>query len=107
MVTLPHNTIGQRWTQAYYKIMGIEEFIAMDQNDYVKIAVETANMLPEKKEKMREKIKSSAHKKLYRNDAGVQYWINAFLDIATRPRNYRWKHETELVRDGNALRKEL
>merc|ERR1712187_908300 len=42
IVTLPHKTIGQRWTQAYYKIIGVEDLIAFSAAEYVRLAVSIA-----------------------------------------------------------------
>lgn len=39
VITLPHKTIGQRWTQAYYRVMGIEDYIATSPDHYVELAV--------------------------------------------------------------------
>ena len=42
IVTLPHKYLGNRWTYAYYKLMGINDMIAKSPDNYVDIAVHIA-----------------------------------------------------------------
>lgn len=97
VVTLPHKTIGQRWTQAYYSMMGISDYVAADPAEYVDIAVKTGNLSPEAKGDARRRIMTAANEKLFRKEEGVQDWVNTFMDIASRPRQWRWADE-EYVR---------
>jgi len=90
IITLPHKTIGQRWTQAYYRMMGITEFIASNPDHYVKLAVSTATT---NSQEIRKRIMKSAHEKLYHVESGVSHWVKTLMDIATRPRRFRWKDE--------------
>ena len=85
VITLPYKTIGQRWTQAYYRMMGIEDYIASNPDHYAELAVNTAKKTSREKINIRKRIKRLAHEKLYRIEDGVKYWVQAFLDIATRP----------------------
>jgi predicted O-linked N-acetylglucosamine transferase (SPINDLY family) len=93
VITLPHKTVGQRWTQAYYRMMGIDDFIAKDHDEYVEIAVKHATSSSSYKAETRERIIKLAHEKLYKIEEGVQGWVDMFLDIATRPRTWRWQDE--------------
>lgn len=90
IVTFPGRTIGQRWTRAYYRVMGIVDFIANDPNDYVRIAVDVARMDDASKKELRNRIKSSAHEKLYRVDLHEK-WANAIIEMAEKPRHWHWK----------------
>ena len=96
IITLPHKTIGQRWTQAYYKMMGIDDYIARDTNHYAHLAVGAATLNPAAKTKVRERIKRLAHENLFRCKDGVFYWADMFIEVATRPRRWRWVDEKVL-----------
>lgn len=91
VITLPHKTIGQRWTQAYYKMMGITDFIATNPEEYVQIAVRTANLNKTEKQELRKRIYDAAYAKLYRNNDAAKLWADALLDIASKPRQWNWK----------------
>merc|ERR1719410_1393111 len=88
VITLPHKTIGQRWTYAYYRMMGIDDFIAKDPDEYVEIAVKHATSSSFNKHETRQRIIKLAHEKLYRVEQSVKGWEDMFLDIATRPRTW-------------------
>jgi len=90
IVTYPGRTIGQRWTQAYYQVIGITDLIAKDPNDYVKIAVEVANMNQTSKKELRDRIMTSAQEKLYRVDTHEK-WAEAIIEMAEKPRHWHWK----------------
>ena len=89
-ITYPGKTIGQRWTQAYYRVMGIVEFIAKDASDYVRIAVDLANKDEASKKELRDHILSLAHEKLYRVDSHIK-WAEAIIEMAEKPRHWHWK----------------
>ena len=91
VITLPHKTIGQRWTQAYYKRMGITDFIAKDPDDYARIAVQVGNRSKSDKKRLRKRIKDAAHSKLFRSHEGYPEWAAALIGMATRPRRWHWK----------------
>jgi len=93
IITLPHKTIGQRWTQAYYEMMGIDDYIARDTNHYAHLAVGAATLNPDAKIKVRERIKRLAHENLFRCTDGVISWADMFVEVATRPRRWRWVDE--------------
>ena len=97
IVNLPHRTVGQRFTQAYQRTIGMTDLIAQDLDDYVRIAVKVANMKPNEKAVLREKIRTSALEKLFDRDDAGELWGDAFIDIANRPRNWRWVDEKEEV----------
>ena len=90
VVTLPGKTIGQRWTQAYYTVMGISDFIAESADEYVAIAVREANASSEQKEKTRTRIKTAVHRKLFRETNAPKLWADAIVDAARRPTRWRW-----------------
>ena len=95
VVTIPHKTIGQRWTYAYYRMMGIDYFIANDVTEYVDIATRHALSDSSHKANVREMIIQLAHEKLYRIEDGVKGWEHILLDIATRPRHWHWTDEED------------
>ena len=82
VVTLPHKHIGERWTQAYLRIIGVEELIAVDEDDYVKIAVRTAGLPAAEAKWLRRRIKDAAHQRLFRSAAAAPAWAKLLLDIA-------------------------
>lgn len=90
IITLPHKTIGQRWTQAYYKMIGITEFIANDPDQYVQLAVEVATSSDEEKQAIRKRIREASHKNLYQRADCHSEWANALLALASRPRKWHW-----------------
>ena len=90
VVTLPGKTIGQRWTQAYYRVMKIKDFIAKNPSDYVKIAVRTANASPGAKTKTRERIAAAAQTRLYGRQSAAKLWGDAILKAAKKPTRWRY-----------------
>jgi len=90
VITYPGKTIGQRWTQAYYRTMGMLDFIAKDADDYVKIAVDVANLEDGDQMELRNRIRSLAQEKLYRVDSSEK-WAEAIIDMAERPRYWHWR----------------
>ena len=90
VITYPGKTIGQRWTQAYYRTMGMLDFIAKDADEYVKIAVDVANLEDGDKMELRNRIRSLAQEKLYRVDSSEK-WAEAIIDMAERPRYWHWR----------------
>jgi len=82
IVTLPHRALGQRWTQAYYKALGITDLIASTPDEYVSLAVDMANDKTKQKE-MRARIKANLHK-LFHNTNASRKWADLLLDIARR-----------------------
>merc|ERR1712194_307828 len=93
IVTLPHKTIGQRWTYAYYSLMDIYDFVAKNVDEYVEIATKHATSSSSHKAETRQRIMTRASEKLFRQEEGPKGWADMFLDIATRPRTWRWKDE--------------
>lgn len=90
IVTLPGKTLGQRWTQAYYRVLGILDFIAKDPTDYVRIAVRVANSSAAEKQAIRESIKNAATTKLFGNRGAAKLWADAIIDVARRPKYFYW-----------------
>merc|ERR1711862_350870 len=105
IVNLPHRTVGQRFTQAYQRTIGITDFIAKDVDDYVRLAVEVANMKPDEKAVLRERIRTSTLEKLLQREEAGELWGDALIDIAKRPRNWRWLDEK--VEESSQMRNEL
>ena len=91
IVTLPGKALGQRWTQAYYKVMGITKLIAKDANDYVRVAIATANASDAEKQALRASIKNAVFKKLYRNTKAAKLWADAILSVAYTPKRVQWR----------------
>eukprot|EP00940_MAST-03C_sp_MAST-3C-sp2_P001906 g1906.t1 len=97
VVTLPHRTIGQRWTQAYYRLMGeglYDELVAKDPNDYVRIATRVANLSPAQKRALRGRIRAAAKSKLYMSPHAAPAWANVLLKIGSTP-GWEWKDEND------------
>ena len=91
IVTLPGKALGQRWTQAYYKVMGITKLIAKDTVDYVRIAIEIANSSDTKKKELRASIKKAVHEKLYDNTKAAKLWADTILSVAYEPKRVQWR----------------
>ncbi len=79
IVTLPHKYLGSRWTQAYYKHMGITDLIAKNIDDYVDIAVNIATN-PKLQKELRENIKKNSYKIFHSKDAS-NAWANMFESV--------------------------
>lgn len=79
VVTLPAKYLGGRWSYAYYKIIGVEDLIANDKNDYVNIAVEIGTDKT-KRNLIKQKIKDNINKLFYSNEA-VNSWVNVLTTI--------------------------
>jgi predicted O-linked N-acetylglucosamine transferase (SPINDLY family) len=98
VITLPGKTIGQRWTQAYYRVMGIKDFIAKTANEYVQIAVKVANASDKQKSKTRARIKKAAHKKLFKNKDAPVLWGNTIMSALRKPKRWHWSDAEPLRR---------
>ena len=95
VVTLPGKTIGQRWTQAYYKVMGISDYIVDTADEYVSVATKFANADSETKRRARERIKTAYHKKLVANPKAPKLWGYAIFRAATAPTRWHWRNQVE------------
>lgn len=95
VVTLPGKTIGQRWTQAYYKVMGISDYIVDTADEYVSVATKFANADSETKRRARERIKTAYHKKLVANPKAPKLWGDAIFRAATAPTRWHWRNQVE------------
>ncbi|XP_022839387.1 Glycosyl transferase, family 1, partial [Ostreococcus tauri] len=95
VVTLPGKTIGQRWTQAYYKVMGISDYIVDTADEYVSVATKFANADSETKRRARERIKTAYHKKLVANPKAPKLWGDAIFRAATAPTRWHWRDQVE------------
>ena len=90
VITLPGKTIGQRWTQAYYRVMGIKDFIARTVDEYVRIAVKAANATDKQKSNTRARIKKALHKKLFKNADAPRLWGDAIMSALQKPKRWHW-----------------
>ena len=79
IITLPYKYLGSRWTQAYYKHIGITELIAKDENEYIDLALKVANDKSYAKD-LRKRIKNNVGKLFYSEDA-VKGWSDAFTKV--------------------------
>lgn len=82
IVTLPGKHLGERWTQAYYKLLGITDLIATDEDDYVRLAVRVARDKAFAAS-ISQRILESSHK-LYRNKKAGGVWTDMLLSIAKK-----------------------
>jgi predicted O-linked N-acetylglucosamine transferase (SPINDLY family) len=90
IITLPGKILGQRWTQAYYKVLGITDFIATSVDDYVQKAVTHANSSGSKKASTRARIVKAAQKKLFGDTKAPKLWADAIFEAMMRPT--RWHY---------------
>ena len=79
VVTLPGKTIGQRWTQAYYKVMGILDYVVDTADEYVSVATKFANADGETKRSLANAsrprtTKSSSPTPRHRNYGATRYF---------------------------------
>ena len=82
IVTLPGKYVGERWTQAYYKMLGIHDLIAVDEGDYVRLATSFGRNKTASAD-IRKLIKGNAHK-LYRSRDAADTWTRMLLNITRR-----------------------
>ena len=90
VITLPGKTIGQRWTQAYYRVMGIQGFIAQSVKEYVTIAVKAANASDKEKQQTRHRIKKALKEKLFENEGAPKLWADTIYSALQIPKRWRW-----------------
>ena len=79
IVTLPHKYLGTRWTQAYYKHMGITELIVNNHEEYVEKAIQVATNKAYSKS-IRTDILNNVHKLFHSKDAS-KAWEDAFIKM--------------------------
>ena len=79
VITLPHKYLGSRWTQAYYKHIGITDLIAKNIDDYVELAVNVATN-PMLQKELRQNIKTNSYKIFHSKDASIA-WANMFESV--------------------------
>jgi len=82
IVTLPGQMLGERWTQAYYKAIGVTHLIAKSPEEYVRLAVRIANSSNEEQLLLRTQIKELAMKKLFRRNEAIDAWSNVLQTIS-------------------------
>ena len=81
VVTLPARYLGSRWSQAYYRIMGVTDLIAANVSEYADIAVGMARDAAQRAA-MRGRILANVHK-LFHQDAAVRAWSTLLQELAT------------------------
>ena len=74
LVTLPSHMLGGRWSQAYYKHIGVTDLIATDPENYVELAIRVANDDIYANE-IREKILKNKDK-LFHSKEAVKGWAD-------------------------------
>lgn len=80
VVTLPAKYLGGRWTLAFYDILGVTDAVAVDKDDYVRLAV-TIGRDDTLRNSIKSKIAKNIHK-MWRCEKAVDNWSNALLNIA-------------------------
>ena len=80
VVTLPAKYLGSRWSAAFYSIMGVEELVAEDEDDYVRIAVNVGTDR-ELRESMKERILANVGK-LFEREEAIEAWAALLTRIA-------------------------
>jgi predicted O-linked N-acetylglucosamine transferase (SPINDLY family) len=79
IITLPSHILGGRWTQAYYKNIGVTDLIAYNETDYVDLAIKVATN-KEYYTTIKNKIYKNKHK-LFRRKEAITNWENMFINI--------------------------
>lgn len=79
LVTLPSHMLGGRWSQAYYKQIGVTDLIATDPENYVELAIRLANDDTYANE-IREKIIKNKDKLFHRKEA-IKGWADMFKKL--------------------------
>lgn len=79
IITLPHDYLGSRWTQAYYILLGLQELIINNFEEYIDKAVEIANNKKYRHE-LKIKILDSKQKLFYRTES-IKMWEDSLLDV--------------------------
>lgn len=79
IVTLPGQFLGGRWTQAYYKLIGITDLIVSNLEEYSELSVKIATN-KEYSLKIRNKILNN-NNKLFRSKYAVPSWENMLIKI--------------------------
>ena len=72
--------LGSRWSTAYYKIIGVTDLIAADEDDYVRIAVRMATDRTAREDVLA-RIRGQLHLLYYRHEA-VEAWASLLQGIA-------------------------
>jgi predicted O-linked N-acetylglucosamine transferase (SPINDLY family) len=85
IVTLPSRYLGSRWTYGYYNIMDVHDLIAINKEDYVKIAIKLGTNKKYNNE-IKNKIKQNVNKLFYQQSA-VNAWDNIFQEIIDKELN--------------------
>eukprot|EP00588_Corethron_pennatum_P004930 CAMPEP_0194289216 /NCGR_PEP_ID=MMETSP0169-20130528/38602_1 /TAXON_ID=218684 /ORGANISM="Corethron pennatum, Strain L29A3" /LENGTH=653 /DNA_ID=CAMNT_0039036435 /DNA_START=205 /DNA_END=2166 /DNA_ORIENTATION=+ len=81
VVTLPTKYLGGRWSKAFFDIIGINDTIAKDAEDYVRLSVHYASNKPAQKYMKNLVLKKI--EKLYFNDEVVNMWTFMLVKMAT------------------------
>ena len=83
VVTLPGKYLGGRWTQAFYRILGVSDLVATDAADYARIAVRLATE-PAEAAALRRRI-AEALPQLYESRDAVKAWTRMLMGLALPP----------------------
>jgi protein O-GlcNAc transferase len=94
VVTLPRDTMRGRHTMAILKMIGVEETIAANLDEYIQIAVRLAEDA-EYRQHISQQIASNKHK-LYGDLKPVRALEDFLLKLVNKPRQYGAKHVTEI-----------
>jgi hypothetical protein len=73
LVTLPSETLGSRWSAAYYGVIGVTDLVATSIEDYTRLAVRMGTDRNARK-KMSKKILQNVYKLFHRQE-GIQVAI--------------------------------
>lgn len=76
IITLPYKYLGCRWTQAYYKFIGVTELIAKDIENYIELAVSVGTNKVYSSQ-LKKKIKDNSHKLFYSKESS-KLWGDVF-----------------------------
>ena len=80
IVTLPHTGLSSRWTQAYYRLLGVTDLIATDPVHSVDLAIRIASDRTAQAD-IRGRIKANLHK-LFHSTKAAGAWTDALLKMA-------------------------
>uniref|UniRef100_A0A7S2DQ81 O-GlcNAc transferase C-terminal domain-containing protein n=1 Tax=Haptolina brevifila TaxID=156173 RepID=A0A7S2DQ81_9EUKA len=82
VVTLPAQYLGSRWSTAYYTIMGMEDLIAHDADDYVRLAVRLGTNESWRRAMQKQILDNSA--KLFGREEAVEAWAALLMRLAEK-----------------------
>ena len=95
IVTLPSDYLGGRWTQAYYKLIGVTDLIASNAAEYVQLATKIATN-KEYAKKIKNKILANKNK-LFKSNEAITAWEDMLIKIHSNTVNKLTKESNTVI----------